>query len=128
MIVYDITSRLTFQSVEHWLRQLKDSVGNDIRIMLIGNKCDLSHLSRAVSIDEGKQFAGITKAIYSHAGLHGGSFKSVCLSVTYFLFLLILDKHSLKFFETSCFESINVEFAFLSLLAGECCSYSNSHR
>ena len=66
MIVYDITSRLTFQSVEDWLRQLKDFVGDDIRIMLIGNKCDLSHLSRAVSIDEGKQFAGNHGCMVDH--------------------------------------------------------------
>ncbi len=57
-MVYDITSRDTFQSVASWLRELGENVERreDLCLTLIGNKCDLRHL-RAISRDEALQLA-----------------------------------------------------------------------
>ncbi|MCL4146234.1 UNVERIFIED_CONTAM: hypothetical protein GTU68_016117 [Idotea baltica] len=56
LIVYDITNELSFESVNKWLKELKETGENDINIMLCGNKADLKHL-RAVKTEEGQKFA-----------------------------------------------------------------------
>lgn len=57
LIVYDITSQNTFDSVERWLKELRDHADNQIVIMLVGNKIDKKHL-RAVATGLAKQYAG----------------------------------------------------------------------
>ena len=56
LLVYDVTSSLTFQSISRWLQELREYADSDIVVMLVGNKCDLQEL-RAVSTDEGLRFA-----------------------------------------------------------------------
>ncbi|KAK1422703.1 hypothetical protein QVD17_17989 [Tagetes erecta] len=56
LIVYDITRRVTFESVERWLRELRETTNQSIAVMLIGNKADLAHL-RVVPINEAKAFS-----------------------------------------------------------------------
>ncbi|KAH0795852.1 Ras-related protein Rab-22A [Histomonas meleagridis] len=55
MIVYDITSKSSFNSLEEWIQILR-SDGNEIPFVLVGNKSDLA-ASRDVPFDLGKQFA-----------------------------------------------------------------------
>lgn len=54
--MYDISQPKSFESVERWLKELRDHADANIVIMLVGNKCDLNHL-RAVSTEEAKEFA-----------------------------------------------------------------------
>lgn len=56
LLVYDITKPITFENVEHWLKELREHAKTEILIMLVGNKTDLEHL-RTVTTDEGKSFA-----------------------------------------------------------------------
>ncbi|KAI8893193.1 ras GTPase [Globomyces pollinis-pini] len=56
LLVYDISQQKTFESVERWLKELRDHADANIVIMLVGNKCDLNHL-RAVPTEEAKEFA-----------------------------------------------------------------------
>lgn len=55
--IADITRQQSFQNVTHWLKELRDHANQEIVIMLIGNKLDLSETSRAVSSDEGGALA-----------------------------------------------------------------------
>ena len=52
LLVYDITKKNTFESVERWLTELKDYADSKIVVMLVGNKCDLRD-EREVSVEEG---------------------------------------------------------------------------
>jgi Ras-related protein Rab-11A/Rab family protein len=52
IVVYDITSRVTFQDVEGWVTELKDTAGANVSIVVVGNKSDLDG-SREVSESEG---------------------------------------------------------------------------
>jgi small GTP-binding protein len=54
--VYDISQQKSFESVERWLKELRDHADANIVIMLVGNKCDLKHL-RAVPTEDAKEFA-----------------------------------------------------------------------
>lgn len=56
MLVYDITKRQTFDHISRWLEELRGHADNNIVIMLIANKTDLSSL-RAVSTEDAKEFA-----------------------------------------------------------------------
>uniref|UniRef100_M4BM76 Uncharacterized protein n=1 Tax=Hyaloperonospora arabidopsidis (strain Emoy2) TaxID=559515 RepID=M4BM76_HYAAE len=59
MIVYDITSRSSFEHVTGWLAQVHEHAHESLVLVLVGNKCDLAHLleSREVSTLEAARFA-----------------------------------------------------------------------
>ncbi|MFS8023599.1 Ras-related protein YPT3 [Helianthus anomalus] len=56
LLVYDVTRHATFESIERWLKELRDHTDPNIVVMLIGNKSDLRHLL-AVSTEDGKALA-----------------------------------------------------------------------
>jgi Ras-related protein Rab-11A len=57
ILVYDITNADSYLSISQWLKEIRDH-NNDphLIIMLVGNKCDLTHL-RAVPTHEAEAFA-----------------------------------------------------------------------
>lgn len=54
-LVYDVSNMFTFISLNTWYKDIAD-LSNNPRIILIGNKCDLTE-DRQVSFEEGHQFA-----------------------------------------------------------------------
>ena len=55
-IVYDITNRLTFESVDKWIQDLNLNSDKNITLLLIGNKKDLTD-KREVTTEEGEEKA-----------------------------------------------------------------------
>ena len=56
IIVYDITDKKSFDNVRQWLFEIDRYAGENICILLVGNKSELSN-KRAVEYDAGKAFA-----------------------------------------------------------------------
>ena len=56
LLIYDITDRESFESLTHWLNEIENNANKNIKILLIGNNCDLEE-QRQVSYQEGKDFA-----------------------------------------------------------------------
>ena len=56
IMVYDITNRYSFQELEYWNTKIKEMIGNNCVIGLIGNKQDL-YLEEKISKEEGLEFA-----------------------------------------------------------------------
>ena len=56
MIVFDVTSRESFEKVTFWLDELSAIMGDKFTKLIVGNKVDLEE-ERVVSIDEGTEFA-----------------------------------------------------------------------
>ncbi|CAA0826595.1 Ras-related protein RABA5b [Striga hermonthica] len=56
LVVYDITRKATFESVQRWLDELNTHCDTTVAKMLVGNKCDLENI-REVNVDDGKAFA-----------------------------------------------------------------------
>ena len=56
VIVYDITNRQSFLETTRWIDDVRQERGNDVVIMLVGNKTDLAS-ARQVSIEEGESKA-----------------------------------------------------------------------
>ena len=52
LVVYDITRKVTFNSVDKWIADLRASADKKVNIILIGNKSDLENI-REVTKDEG---------------------------------------------------------------------------
>lgn len=61
LLIYDITKRLTYDSMERWLKELYEHAEANIVVMLVGNKTDLE-LERSVPTEEARGFAGIIKS------------------------------------------------------------------
>jgi Ras-related protein Rab-2A len=56
ILVYDITSRESFESISNWLDECKINGNPEMTLVLVGNKTDLPS-QRQVSFAEGEQFA-----------------------------------------------------------------------
>lgn len=56
LMVYDVTSRESFESLTFWISDLKNHCDTNIVIVLVGNKIDLE-TNREVSTEEGEMFA-----------------------------------------------------------------------
>ncbi|XP_013137301.1 PREDICTED: ras-related protein Rab-43 [Papilio polytes] len=55
IIVYDITKRSTFLSLQKWIEEVRRYTSSNVIVSLIGNKCDLTD-QREVEADEPKSF------------------------------------------------------------------------
>ena len=56
LLIYDITNKKSFESLEKWISDLKTNADDDMSIILLGNKTDLED-RRVVSTEEGKDKA-----------------------------------------------------------------------
>lgn len=45
IIVYDVTSRDSFEHVKRWLTDIRQLASADCVVMLLGNKTDIDHIS-----------------------------------------------------------------------------------
>ncbi len=51
LVVYDITSKISFENIDKWMMEIKEKSSKDLKIMIIGNKSDLKD-GRQVSNEE----------------------------------------------------------------------------
>lgn len=57
MLVYDITNKDTFVSLERWLNEIREWADSpNIVVMMLGNKCDMEE-DRKVTKEEAIKFA-----------------------------------------------------------------------
>lgn len=58
LVVFDVGRRASLASVDSWLRDLREHCAVPaVRVLLVGNKCDLDESRREVSTDEAAAFA-----------------------------------------------------------------------
>ena len=57
MLIYDITSKESFARLKFWLKELRKSTDEKVKVTVVGNKTDLL-AQREVSEEEAKLFAG----------------------------------------------------------------------
>merc|ERR1711907_247768 len=63
VVVYDTTSRASFLSSVRWIEEVRSERGDDVVIMLVGNKTDLAD-QRQVSVEEGLAKASEEKVMF----------------------------------------------------------------
>ena len=54
--MYSITDRMSFESIEKWLQEVREYAPQNVSIILVGSDCD-NEEKRMVSFNEGKSFA-----------------------------------------------------------------------
>lgn len=60
VIVYDVTQRSSFASVDQWIADVKEERGDsmdEVIVVLVGNKADAGEEERQVSVEEGEEKA-----------------------------------------------------------------------
>ncbi|EKE42164.1 hypothetical protein ENUP19_0146G0019 [Entamoeba nuttalli] len=72
LVVYDITKKTSFESVEKWLAELHENADKKVVQMVIGNKCDLSQ-TREVQTTEGEELAKKNNAFFFETSALDGS-------------------------------------------------------
>lgn len=100
LVVYDITKRKTFEHINDWVADIKETADLNPAIMMIGNKSDLAQL-REVSTEEATQYAK-----------QRGNIRPL-ISV------------GVAFIETSALDLTNVELAFENMINGKASKYSS---
>ncbi|KAH6963355.1 Gtp-bound Rab11 in complex with Fip3 [Fusarium avenaceum] len=63
LVVYDVTSRQSFENAARWLGEVRDHAEPDTVTMLVGNKTDLKNW-RVVKTEEGRKFARENKTLF----------------------------------------------------------------
>jgi len=63
VVVYDTTSRASFLNSSKWIDDIRSERGDDVVIMLVGNKTDLAD-RRQVSVEEGEAKASEEKILF----------------------------------------------------------------
>ncbi len=71
VVVYDITNRASFLNSSKWIGDVRGERGDDVLIMLVGNKTDLSS-KRQVSVEEGEDKAKAEKVMYIETSAKAG--------------------------------------------------------
>mmetsp|Transcript_13552 Transcript_13552/g.15016 ORF Transcript_13552/g.15016 Transcript_13552/m.15016 type:complete len:223 (-) Transcript_13552:182-850(-) len=56
IMVYDVTSRTSFENIIRWLREARETGNDTMEVLLVGNKIDLKD-KRVVSTEDGQKFA-----------------------------------------------------------------------
>mmetsp|Transcript_66695 Transcript_66695/g.124579 ORF Transcript_66695/g.124579 Transcript_66695/m.124579 type:complete len:213 (-) Transcript_66695:288-926(-) len=75
VIVYDVTNKTSFDTVQSWLKEVRNA-SEDPLIFVVGNKMDLQE-KRQVTTDEGLQVAKLVKAEFAEVSAKTGDNVSV---------------------------------------------------
>ena len=71
LVVYDISSRDSFNNVTSWIEDCKNQSPKTIFMVLVGNKCDLED-KRQVSFEEGKELADKNEMLFFESSAKDG--------------------------------------------------------
>jgi Ras-related protein Rab-6A len=71
VVVYDTTSRTSFLNSSKWIDDIRSERGDDVIIMLVGNKTDLGD-RRQVSVEEGEVKASEEKILFIETSAKAG--------------------------------------------------------
>ena len=72
LLIYDITNKKSFENIEKWISDLKANTGDNISMILLGNKTDLEE-KREVSIEEGKNKAEFYNITFMETSAFNGN-------------------------------------------------------
>ncbi|KAG8457900.1 hypothetical protein KFE25_011966 [Diacronema lutheri] len=72
VVVYDITSKASFDGTAKWIEDVRAERGDDVVIALVGNKTDLADEKRQVSTQEGEEAARAKRALFAETSARDG--------------------------------------------------------
>ncbi|KAI0990629.1 hypothetical protein GJ496_008571 [Pomphorhynchus laevis] len=72
IVVYDVSSADSFQHTSRWVEDVRAERGNDVIVVLVGNKTDLAE-TRVISTEDGQKRANELGAIFIETSAKNGS-------------------------------------------------------
>jgi len=92
MVIYDITKRETFNSLDNWLGQVQSHAGERVPTILVANKTDMES-DREVSEESGREWARSRDMAFIETSARG----SLNVEDAFRLFArLLIDRHEAK--------------------------------
>ena len=64
VVVYDVSSKKTFEQTKKWIDDVRGERGNDVIVVLVGNKTDLGDSKREVTTQQGEEEAKRSGALF----------------------------------------------------------------
>lgn len=64
VVVYDVTSKKTFEQTKKWIEDVRGERGDDVIVVLVGNKTDLGDSKREVTTAQGEAEAKAAGAMF----------------------------------------------------------------
>ncbi|KAG4302824.1 hypothetical protein PCK1_000984 [Pneumocystis canis] len=64
IVVYDITNRTSFININKWVDDVKSERGNEVIIVIVGNKTDLNNKRSQITTEEGERRAKELKTLF----------------------------------------------------------------
>ncbi len=92
LLVFDVTRRRTFLSLEQWKEEAFKNTGRPIPLVVVANKVDLAE-SRVVTTEEGKEYADKNKFLYVESSALSGE-NVECAYVTLCMMMIDSSKTS----------------------------------
>ena len=71
VVCYDITSRQSFENVGSWVEQARQIRGEQVTIIVVGNKIDLAE-KRQVATEDGQALANELKCLFTETSAKAG--------------------------------------------------------
>ncbi|XP_026182968.1 ras and EF-hand domain-containing protein isoform X2 [Mastacembelus armatus] len=93
VVMYDVTMEDSFKAVQPWLINVQEAAGEEIPILLLGNKMDMDG-DREVSIKEAEQLASENKLMFFEVSAYTG--KNVTESLTYLARVLMEQEDTVR--------------------------------
>lgn len=100
VLVYDITDRTSFINIRSWIQQIQVHADVNVNKILVGNKCDL---------------IGQRVSILFHEFIIESNIVRIIKAVTIDEGEALAREYKMAFFETSAFNDINVDEAFMRI-------------
>ena len=73
VVVYDITSRASFNNMFSWIESIREERGDHVVILIVGNKSDLQSEKREVSKEEAERAATDLGVLFMEASAKSGA-------------------------------------------------------
>ena len=112
-IVYDITSRKSFDDVDKWIEEIKEKTSKDIKLIIIGNKIDLKD-ERDITTNEAlNKFKGMDIPFMETSALDDTNVSEVFLDLIKIIYQDIIKGDNDEYFFDNEKKSKNKLFNFI---------------
>ena len=104
ILMYDLTSRDSFEHVSNWLNLIKQTASSKT-VILVANKLDLEEDKRIVSVDEGEKIANDNNILFFEgSGSSGQNVDKIFTTIAEEIYTNLMEKK-----EDSAFESLTLD-------------------
>jgi Ras-related protein Rab-2A len=94
ILAYSVGMRSSFENLNDWLKEVRNSCSPDVQLFLIGNKSDISPAQREVTFEEALEFKQKNNLVYftETSAKSGDNIEKLFLDASKFIYLKYKDQ------------------------------------